>query len=129
MPERFNTRFDGAAEWAKLSPKHQAAIGAAALEHVVSWLGYDVAGDEQDTTAARVFEAATAATGDDLQRAFEAALPGFDDHESALPVPSAVGDVCHACGCTQNAACDPPCGRARPGLCTSCAGKPAEAIE
>lgn len=31
------------------------------------------------------------------------------------------GDYCRVCGCTQNNPCEPPCGWAEEGLCTSCA--------
>lgn len=122
--DRFATRFDGAAAWATLSPDVQAAIGAIALELVVCWEGQDDFQDEGDRT--RPFDAADPLLNDSLRNIVHGAIPDVLSAEP-VPVPSILGPVCRACGCSEEDACAPlpgghtfGCSWAEPDLCDRC---------
>src|SRR5262245_54476832 len=105
-------RFDGAAVWAGLSPEQQADIGAAALELVASWaLGDRIIEDELGERFTRVNEMANIEANDALHLAVLEALgnDAFEGPDENPMVPSCVGQVCRACGCTENDTCDGGC--------------------
>lgn len=121
------TAFDGEAAWAALPPRAQARVGAAALE-----LGVAMAIVEHaDYPARRAGDEACALAGDLLREA----VVGYDGvPESAwwegtaeagtFRLPTCLGMVCRACGCSHNDACPEGCGWAEDGLCTACAALP-----
>lgn len=116
-------RIDGREAWTGLSAEQQAAIGAAAIEMVATWVGIDAHALEDETPGplARAFEAADCRCSDALQEAVTAALPSLeDDGDTDRPLPSILGEVCERCGCSQFDACAEGCGWAKPGLCSAC---------
>ena len=129
MTELFKNwpRFDGAATWLTLTPEQQAAIGAVALEHVVCMSGEDAyfTGLEAKQ-GARPFLAAGPLLIDKLIAAVQDAiidkLPALDTDALAVPIPSLLGPVCRACGCSQEDDCDEGCSWAEEDLCSACTG-------
>jgi len=120
-------RFDGAAAWAALTPAQQAEIGAIALELIVNQHGEDAYSIGFEPTAEkRPFQAANPLLNDMLMSAISDALaeavPALIDDTLPIPVPSLLGPVCRACGCSEQDACDVGCGWAEPELCTACKG-------
>ena len=117
-------RFDGAEAWAKLDPETQARIGISALELVCALnLSERVEEDELPERYERIAFAAYAEMERDLNAEIVDALPreAFEASDGRLPsIPSALGAVCRACGCSQNFACDGGCGWAADDLCTAC---------
>jgi hypothetical protein len=119
-------RFDGAAVWATLDPEHQAAIGAAVLELIALWNLQDRAatdGPHLDPRVARVGEAIDddAILGE-LQERFVEAVPreALDGPDGSPLIPSAVGQICRECGCTDDDACRHRCSWVEPDLCSAC---------
>jgi hypothetical protein len=113
-------RFDGIEKWATLTPKQQAAIGAAALEYSAGFLAVEAF--EADEGGSNVIHRAAAAN--------DAALAGalFNTVKVAFPetlfgdvVPSRIGGVCRKCGCTEYDACEGGCSWAEEDLCSACA--------
>jgi hypothetical protein len=123
-------RFDGAAAWSKLSPEQQAEIGAIALEFVVNMNGEDAyyTGDEEKP-AVRPFLAAQPLLTDLLlqtvQDAIISQVPAIDNDDLPVPIPSLLGPVCRACGCSEQDACDEGCSWAEEDLCSACVGRAA----
>lgn len=124
--------FDGAAAWAALPPHVQARIGAAAVE-----LGVALAIVEHaDYPARRAGDEAVDRVGEILREA----VIGYDGVTSwweggpadpdVFRLPSSLGMICRACGCSHNDPCDEGCGWHADGLCTACAeGKPDAGVE
>lgn len=128
MADLFKTwpRFDGAAVWPTLTAEQQAAIGAIALEFVVNWNGEDAYFSGIDAMAeARPFIAAQPLLSDLLMQTVQDALanrvPALGDDNLPVPIPSLLGAVCRACGCSENDACDEGCSWAEADLCSACA--------
>ena len=117
-------RFDGAEAWSRLDPDTQARIGIAALELVCAQnLSERVEEDELPERYERIAFAACAEMERDLNAEIVDALPreAFEASDGHLPrIPSALGGVCRACGCSQNFACEGGCGWAAEDLCTAC---------
>lgn len=117
--------FDGAAVWATLSSEHQARVGAMALEAAV---GRAIAEHAPDPAARAGAEAERIA----LEFLQEAALSGGGllDRQWIDPtggreryrIPSVVGHVCTACGCSEEDPCDEGCGWHDAVTCTACVG-------
>lgn len=125
---RFVERFAGSAAWSTLPAEVQAAVGAAALELVVAWTGQDAYGNvpEEDegkgADPARPFFAAEPAITDALFNLLSDHLHEVLESAEPMPVPSLLGPVCRACGCSESDACQPfSCGWAEENLCTACA--------
>ena len=118
-------RFDGAAAWAGLTAEQQAEIGAIALEFIVNTNGEDAyfTGLEAKPQA-RPFLAGQPLLMDRLLTAVQDAIaeqvPSLTDDALPVPIPSLLGPVCRACGCSQEDACDEGCGWAEEDLCTAC---------
>lgn len=120
--------FDGTVAWASLDPRKQAEIGAAALEAAVGRAISEHAGG----AAARAgYEAERLA----LEALQEAALgvgglhdgqwiDRSQDHDQ-FRLPTAIGPVCEACGCSEDDACEDGCGWHSDTICTACAGEAA----
>lgn len=134
MGEHFDVsaRFDGAAHWATLTPDEQRAVGAAALE----WMAADALRqrayeDAPDNGTAFLWErvgmAAAEACRSAILDVFVEAVPRADlEAPAGQPrVPSLLGMVCEACGCSEDDACDQGCAWARDNLCTACVAEPA----
>jgi hypothetical protein len=135
-------RFDGAAVWAGLSEEARAAIGAAALELVAGGFALEVAWEQAQLgigcrpALMRAAEASVTACEDVIKIAFVDAVPRATlvDADNNPRIPSLLGGICRACGCSQQDACRDPgseigntrfrggCGWAAPDLCTACAG-------
>lgn len=113
-------RLDGSAEWARLPPDTQAAIGAAAIELVAAWVGLDSCNrlSDRPTPTSRAFAAADRHGYDRLLELVAEAVPAIDPDDP--PVPAGIGPVCRGCGCTEDAACNPPCHWVEPDLCSAC---------
>jgi hypothetical protein len=77
--------LSGSAEWAKLSPAQQAAIGATAIEIVLCWIGADAEPVHPATERTRLFEQAEVALNDRLHQAVLAAVPAVDADLVPLP--------------------------------------------
>jgi hypothetical protein len=77
--------LDGCAEWDKLTPWQQKAIGATAIEIVLCWCGVDAEPVHPATERTRIFEAAETALNDRLQTAVIAAVPQVDADVVPLP--------------------------------------------
>jgi len=122
-------RFDGAATWKSLTVHHQQAIGAIALEIVAAWYCQENDPDQvnrhEETPLTRAASAADALLLMRLQEAFVEAVPRSAlEHQGKPRLPSLLGAVCRACGCSQNDACQPfSCSWVEPDLCSAC--KPA----
>ncbi|WP_395672042.1 hypothetical protein [Inquilinus sp.] len=123
-------RFDGAAVWATLDPKHQASIGAAALELVALWALEERVFEDRPQLDPRIVRVERA-IGDDtfidmLRQSVVDAYPQDGRWEAAdgvTPlVPSEIGSICRTCGCSFNDPCHPPCGWVEPDLCSACKG-------
>jgi hypothetical protein len=119
MAEPFKDwpRFDGAAAWKQLSPDQQARIGAAALEYVCALQGIGL----DDAQRRRPFEAAARlALGEmcDGVRMRPIVLSAGPD--APMPLPSLVGRVCRACGCSDDDSCGGSCHWAERDLCNVC---------
>jgi hypothetical protein len=114
-------RFDGAAIWPTLTSEQQADIGAAALNLAMSWRCED---DALDCIPAfgRVADKAAGDCMDNLINAFDAAVvEGLTETPSGqLRIPTTLGMICEACGCTEDDACEGGCAWARDNRCTSC---------
>jgi hypothetical protein len=139
------SRFDGAALWPHLSADQQAAIGAAALEwaaarHVELRVTEDafVDGlfrDERWAAITRAQGDAVVLGTDLLEGAVLDALAedAFEGPDGRPLLPSTLGPICHACGCTDQdmLAWDDQEGDlvrtswSEPDLCSACAGRPA----
>lgn len=120
-------RFDGAEAWAKLDPEVQARIGAIALEVVLAWHLIDLEGPGPESALPPVLTRVASSSDNLLMGELEAtvfeALPdgAFATARIGIPrIPSLLGGVCRACGCSQNDACDDGCGWAADDLCTAC---------
>ena len=127
MTEFVLERFDGAEAWAKLPADVQARIGAIALELVLAWHMLDLEGARPESALppvlARVASASDALLMGEFEAAVIEALPdgAFTTARFGIPrIPSLLGGVCRACGCSQNDACDEGCGWAAEDLCTAC---------
>lgn len=116
------TRIDGTTEWAKLPADTQAAIGAAAIEIAAAWVGLNAESldDSRATSVTRAFEAADRHCYDLLVELVAEAVPAIDPDDP--PLPASIGPFCRGCGCTEAAACSPPCHWVEPDLCSACAG-------
>lgn len=115
-------RFDGASAWAMLSAEDQAAIGAIALECIVTLIGQDVNYDDPEGRG-RPFIAAEPIIIDHLREAVTDALhasapEALNDHR--VPIPSLLGPVCRVCRCSEDDACENGCAWAEPDLCSAC---------
>lgn len=121
-------RFDGAAHWAALSEESKAAIGAATLEQLASEYMADRAYDDDRPVWDRVAGAAEQACRAIVKDVFVEAIPheAMEAPDGAPRIPSLLGMVCRACGCSQDDACPEGCGWAEADLCTACA--PAGAV-
>lgn len=119
-------RFDGAAAWARLTPEQQAEIGAIALELPLAWHLLDLEGpgpaSALSPVLARVATAADSALMGGLEAVVHEALPpdAYAATDGGPRIPSRLGGVCRACGCSQNDAWDEGCGWAAEDLCTAC---------
>ncbi len=95
-------RFDGLAAWARVSDDAKPALAAVLLEYVVAELAFDRA----DGGAA---ERAAAAALDRLEAELVAyghsAFPPGIFYGGPIPLPSRLGQVCRACGCSERDAC------------------------
>jgi len=123
-------RFDSMAAWRYLTREQKEIVGLAALDLVVARGIAEHAPDPASRAGYEVERLALAAL-------LEAVLDGgiLADHHwvEAAPhgssftevyrLPEVIGQVCHACGCSQEDACDEGCGWASETLCTACAGK------
>ncbi|BAR47157.1 MULTISPECIES: hypothetical protein [Methylobacterium] len=116
--------FDGAAVWATLSPEQQARIGAVALEAAVAGAIAEFfpdpagrAGAEAQRVALKALETA-ALNIDGIDRTWIDGAGG----KPRFRIPSVVGSVCRACGCSQEDPCDEGCGWHDAVTCTACAG-------
>ncbi|MCJ2081543.1 hypothetical protein [Methylobacterium sp. J-090] len=116
-----DTRFDGAAIWAGLTPEYQAKIGAYALEAAIARGISEHAGGPAERAA---IQAVTEAH-DMLQ---EAVLGdgGLNDRQwidggERFRIPSVIGLVCQSCGCSHDDPCEEGCGWATETTCTACA--------
>lgn len=126
LPAAFE-RFDGADAWSKLQAEVQAEIGAIALELVLVWHMLDLEGPGPESALPPVLSRVASASDALLMGGLEAtvieALPdgAFVTARFGIPrIPSLLGGVCHACGCSQNDACDEGCGWAAEDLCAAC---------
>lgn len=117
-------RFDGAAAFEALTPTHQAEIGAIALEIAAAWEG--IVGASPPPAVSRAAQEALHRLSDRLYARARDMLTAGTFTEGDVPrVPSLIGPVCHACGCSEHDACwteAGPCAWAEPDLCTGCAG-------
>jgi hypothetical protein len=118
-------RFDGAAIWPTLTREQQADLGAAALNLVVAWRGEDERGADLDflhSPFIRAAEQAASAAQDDLIIAFDAAIAAgaIETPSGQLRLPTTIGMICEACGCSQGDACESGCDWARDNRCTGC---------
>lgn len=139
MPETFKDwpRFDGSAAWTALSDDQQAEIGAIALEFVVNangeaaYFGCDPCfhGEGADGKN-RPFIAGESLLMELLMQAAQDALadrvPALNDDALPVPIPSLLGAVCRACGCSEQDACATGCRWVEDDLCSSCAPANAE---
>lgn len=122
-------RFNGAAAWRGLSPEEQAEIGALTLEVFCSWFASERAEMgvlfECVTPVERAALAATNILLPHLQVAIVDALPRhlLQAEDGTPRIPSRMGPVCEACGCSDRDGCHPPCAWVRPDLCTACEQK------
>jgi len=108
-------RFNGIKSWAALTPRQQAAVGAAALEYAACFL----AADETDNDVIlRATSANDARLADEL---FDAVKASMADALFGDMVPSRIGRVCRKCGCTEYDACQDGCTWVEPDLCSACA--------
>lgn len=121
------SRFDGAAEWARLDPATRDAIGAMALELVTAAMGVDRHIDRRKLC--RPFEAAHALLNERLETLILGHVAALAADE--LPVPACIGRVCRACGCSDEDGCygqaHVMCTWVADDLCSVCA-PPKEAI-
>lgn len=120
-------RFDGAAAWADLPEAVRAEIGALALELVSVWHLIRCDGTEPEgvlpPVLARAAVAADRLVDVALENRVHEALPegAFLAPDGVTPLlPSLLGGVCRACGCTQEDGCPEGCGWAAEDLCTAC---------
>jgi hypothetical protein len=120
-PSALPERFDGAAAWDKLTKKQQREIGSIAIELAVAARGW--ATPIKDSAVGRAIYAANELLCGQLDKAMIPAIGEFA-RDTALRLPSRLGDVCRACGCTEHDACHPKCCWVEPGLCSKCAVKP-----
>lgn len=122
-------RFDGAAEWTKLTPETQAEIGVTALELLAAWWAQECASDPEDGSdlLLRAADAADFLLVNRLRELMVDAVPhkALNDADGEPLLPSLLGPVCRNCGCSQHDACWPSCGWAETDLCTACHGKEA----
>ncbi|SFT27199.1 hypothetical protein [Methylobacterium sp. yr668] len=115
--------FDGRIAWATLTSASQARIGAAALEKAVAQAIFER--DYGKGPAGRAAEAALEIADLELQLV---AIGQMDERlwveaefrETAYRIPSALGLVCHGCGCSEHDACEPSCGWVSETRCTAC---------
>lgn len=123
------SRFQGSVVWAGLHPDHQAEIGAIALELISAWWCQEQAADPYagNDPLLRAAEAADHLLINELRQAVVDAVPMSDlnDAGGQPMLPSRLGPVCRACGCSQEDACAEGCGWAEDDLCTACVGKAA----
>ncbi|BCP53829.1 hypothetical protein K32_24460 [Kaistia sp. 32K] len=103
--------FDARAAWLQLSPDVQEEVGRAALDLAMSWeLGVAVDEGNADQRLQRAAEAGEFMAADQLAGAFEVHVPDEMKRAGDIPrVPSAVGTVCHSCGCSELDRCDDGC--------------------
>lgn len=131
MPEDERLeRFDGQAAWAALSPEQQAEIGALALEYIIAEAAMGTAAQDCDawgnpTPLARACIMAELSVGkmlaDTAVLAIAPIVPFLLDASLPVPIPSLLGPVCRACGCSTDDPCEGGCGWAEEDLCTACA--------
>lgn len=117
--------FDGWTAWATLSPEQQALIGAYALELAVGRAIAEHAPDpacraglEAERIALHCLQAAVLGVGGLPDRQW---IDAAGDRER-FRVPSVVGAVCQACGCSEEDPCDEGCGWHDAVTCTACVG-------
>ena len=122
--ENSHPRFNGDVAWAHLTGEQQNEIGAMVLELIMCQNGHDFY-EDKERRPHRPFEAGWSMINQDLMDLVSASLQdripeilGDDDH---VPIPSLIGPVCRACGCSEYDACPNACGWAESDLCTSCA--------
>lgn len=123
-------RFNGAQAWAKLTSEQQAEIGAILLELIVCQNGEDA--HEDDGRLGPTFEGGYPHIDQLLMDAVSDALHSrmpevLNDYH--VPVPSLIGPLCRACGCSEYNPCPEGCGWAEPDLCTSCAATASDATD
>lgn len=119
--------FDGAATWSTLSPEQQARIGAVALELAV---GRAIAEHAPDPACRAGMEAERIALH--LLQETVLGVGGLPDAVWTEPenwgarrperyrIPSVVGGVCRACGCSEEDPCNEGCGWHDAVTCTAC---------
>jgi hypothetical protein len=83
--------LSGSAEWARLTPGQQAAIGAAAIELVLCWAGLDAEPEHPATERTRIYEQAEAHLHDRLLEAVVEPIDAFA--AEPLPLPSDWADM------------------------------------
>lgn len=114
-------RFDGKALWPTLTREQQEDIGAIALELVAAWACLDHGRPDLPNAISRAGEHADHALLSQLQGAFVEAVPRDAVYAGDVPrVPSMIGAVCRACGCSEYDPCEGGCGWHEPDLCTAC---------
>lgn len=130
MAELFKDwpRFDGAAMWGQLTPEQQDEIGAIALEFVINMNGEDAYFTGLDAKPeARPFLAAQPLLSDRLLSAVQDAIiehvPALGDDGLPVPIPSLLGAVCRACGCSPEDGCEEGCYWREDDLCSACANR------
>jgi len=115
-------RFDGGDAWNRLTPATQAAIGAIALELAVTWRGHEL---QRSGAARRALWHASGTLVEMLGNQVAEALPDVIGDGKPLRIPSVLGDVCRACGCSETDTCgddaSEACSWAEPGLGSTCA--------
>lgn len=121
-------RFDGVAVWSKLTSQQQAEIGPLALERAAARYSAVSADDVENPFVRPVARAAEFAdTWLDVlfHEAIAVALPrslfACDDGQPRLP--SRLGQVCRACGCSSHDACPGGCEWVAEDLCSACADR------
>lgn len=123
--------FNGAAIVAGLDPEERDALAALALERLAAtWLAVDAeaTGDHVLRRAAEhAGELVTEALDDFFQETASFRL--LRDSQGAAQIPSIVGAVCHACGCSHHDPCPRGCGWHSETLCTACHHDPVETQE
>lgn len=119
-----NAPFDGAATWATLPPEMQAKIGAFALEAAVARGISEHAGgpaqraaEQAETEASYMLQEIVLSAGGLHDRRWIDEVDG----SQRFRIPSVLGLVCQACGCSENDACEEGCGWATETTCTACA--------
>lgn len=122
-------RFDGVAVWRTLSVDAMELVGATALELVAAWHCQQRVAEDGEHYADRRDQLLRAATEgeqlciDLLRQHFVESVDEAELNDAiGFPrLPSMIGRVCRACGCSQSDACQPfPCSWVEPDLCSAC---------